>query len=99
METSPRLLPCETHYQMSNRFAWSWKLAELGKPVVLVYLGFLCADEMADQGESFPYHAAWERAVHEHSQRLFPQEVWGQQWLINGVPFIPLILSTEEAIA
>jgi hypothetical protein len=28
-------------YQMSNRFAWSWKLCALGYPVVLVYLGFL----------------------------------------------------------
>ena len=28
-------------YQMSNRFAWSYKLAELGYPVILVYLGFL----------------------------------------------------------
>ena len=31
------------NYQMSNRFAWSWKLAELGFPVVLVYLGLLHA--------------------------------------------------------
>jgi hypothetical protein len=29
------------NYQMSNRFTWSWKLTELGIPVVLIYLGFL----------------------------------------------------------
>jgi hypothetical protein len=34
------------NYQMSNRFAWAWKLADLGMPVVLVYLGFLRACEM-----------------------------------------------------
>ena len=28
---------------MSNRFAWAWKLADLGVPVVLVYLGFFRA--------------------------------------------------------
>ena len=28
----------EHRYQMANRFAWSWKLTELGYPVVLVYL-------------------------------------------------------------
>lgn len=36
----------DTHYQLSNRFAWAWKLASLGVPVVLVYLGFLNAAEM-----------------------------------------------------
>ena len=34
------------HYQLSNRFAWAWKLATLGLPTVLVYLGFLEAEEM-----------------------------------------------------
>jgi hypothetical protein len=33
-------------YQMSNRFAWAWKLAEFGKPVILIYRGFLAYDEM-----------------------------------------------------
>jgi hypothetical protein len=28
----------DKHYQISNRFAWSWKLAQLGIPVVLLYL-------------------------------------------------------------
>ena len=41
-------LTADTHYQMSNRFAWAWKLADLGVPVVLVYLGFLNADEMGN---------------------------------------------------
>lgn len=36
----------EHRYQMANRFAWSWKLADLGYPVILVYLGFLGAEEM-----------------------------------------------------
>lgn len=35
---------------MSNRFAWAWKLATMEVPVVLVYLGFLNATEMGDQG-------------------------------------------------
>ena len=38
------------HYRFSNRFAWSWKLATFGLLAVLVYLGFLNAQEMADEG-------------------------------------------------
>ncbi len=36
----------DSHYQLANRFAWAWKLASMGVPVVLVYLGFLGAAEM-----------------------------------------------------
>ena len=41
-------------YQLSNRFGWSWKLASLGVPVVLIYLGFLRAEEMAPYSAPFP---------------------------------------------
>ncbi len=43
----------DSHYQLSNRFAWSWKLTTHSVPVVLVYLGFLNADEMEDCGAPF----------------------------------------------
>ena len=46
----PWALSRDSHYQLSNRFAWAWKLASLGIPVVLVYLGFLNAVEMTDRG-------------------------------------------------
>jgi hypothetical protein len=85
----------DTHYQMSNRFAWMWKLAELGKPVVLIYLGFLNATEMANRGAPFPDHASWESLVLEHSKPLFPRAVWNRRWLVNGVALIPLIKSIE----
>jgi hypothetical protein len=68
------------NYQMSNRFAWAWKLADLGIPVVLVYLGFLNADEMSDKGKPFARDADWQSIVKRHSKALFAAEVWGQRW-------------------
>ena len=92
----PWALSRDWHYQMSNRFAWSWKLAELGIPVVLVYLGFLKADDMSKPGEvPFANADAWSALVNSHSASLFPGEVWGRRWSVNGVPFIPLIRSLE----
>ncbi len=88
----------DTHYQMSNRFAWSWKLTALGIPVVLVYLGCLKADEMIDRGQPFASHEDWERLVKAHSRPLFPPEVWGRNWIVNGQPFIPLIGSIEQPL-
>lgn len=84
-------------YQMSNRFATACKLTELGFPVILVYLGFLNATEMKDQGQPFRNHQEWENLVKTHSQRLFPNEVWGKSWRLHDQPFIPLIRSVEIA--
>lgn len=81
----------DTHYQMSNRFTWAWKLTELGVPVVLVYLGFLNADEMADRGEPIRSETDWQRLVKAHSEPLFPATVWDRNWEINGQGFVPLI--------
>jgi hypothetical protein len=86
----------DSHYQMSNRFAWSWKLTDLGIPVVLVYLGFLKANDMSKPGEvPFTDAGAWEAVVRSCSEPLFPGEVWNRRWWVNGVPLVPLIRSLE----
>ena len=85
----------DSHYQMSNRFGWSWKLATLGVPVVLVYLGFLRAEEMTDRGKPFESDDAWDALVKEQSTALFPAAVWNRRWSVSGVPFIPLIKSLK----
>ena len=85
----------DSRYQMSNRFASACKLTELGYPVILVYLGFLKATEMADQGTPIETAAQWDAAVKAHSQTLFPAEVWNRQWELHQRPFVPLIRSKE----
>ena len=87
----------EHRYQMANRFAWSYKLMELGYSVILVYLGFLRANEIRRDREQTPFnsHADWEGLVKLHSEPLFPAEVWDRQWVIHGLPFVPHISSME----
>ncbi len=85
----------DTHYQMSNRFAWAWKLTQLGYPVVLVYLGFLNADEMIDRGNPFTDHDDWKALVHGHSTPLFPEDIWTSEMRIANKSLIPLIRSLE----
>ena len=82
-------------YQMANRFAWSWKLTELGYPVVLVYLGFLGAEEMRMGRNQTPFdsHGGWIRLVKAHSEPLFPAAVWDRQWCIRSQAFYPRICS------
>jgi len=88
----------DSHYQMSNRFAWSWKVTTMGIPVVLVYLGFVNADEMKDRGIPFDNHEQWKQLIESQSQTLFPNAVWGKAWRVNGTELIPLIRSQAQVI-
>lgn len=82
----------ESHYQLCNRYAWSWKLATLGLPVLLVYLGFLKADEMPDP---FQDDQAWDKAVRDYARDIVPENVWGSKLMVGDVPIYPLIRSME----
>jgi hypothetical protein len=89
----------DSHYQLSNRFAWSWKLTTHGVPVVLVYLGFLNADEMEDRGVPLRTPAAWDKLVRTHGRGIIPEEIWDRSSSISGVEFVPLIRSVERPLA
>lgn len=91
----PWALSRDWNYQMSNRFAWAWKLADLGVPTVLIYLGFLNATEVTDQGTPFGNDTQWQDVVHGHSQALFPAAAWGRRWTCGGQPFVPLVRSID----
>lgn len=91
-------LSCDSHYQMANRFAWAWKLASMGVPVVLIYLGFTQAVEMADRGDPFEDGAAWEKAVREHSAGIAPPSVWDRPLHIGDTSITCCIRSTEIAL-
>jgi len=89
----------DSHYQLANRLAWSWKVASLGVPVVLVYLGFLRADEMRDQGEPFVDSDAWEGVVREYSRGIVPEAAWNRRLVIQDTALWVVIRSTTEAMS
>ena len=86
----------DDHYQLSNRFAWSWKLASLGIPVVLLYLGFLNAQDMACDGRLFRCEAEWERVMKEYCEGIVDESCWGRILDIAGVALIPLIRGVDQ---
>lgn len=55
----------DKHYQLSNRLAFAWKLASLGIPTVLVYLGFVGDTGIADVGDPFIDDGHWQRIFRE----------------------------------
>ena len=86
-------------YQMANRLASAWKLASLGTPVVLVYLGFLNAIEMSDEGEPFSEHADWVDCVKMHAKGRVPEEAWDHSWRAQkGAPLLLRIMSVSQSL-
>lgn len=85
----------DSHYQLCNRFAWSWKIASLGVPVILVYLGFLNAEEMVDQGFPFRSDYEWEGIVRKHSHGIIPDGAWNKRLEINDTPMYALIRTVD----
>ncbi len=85
-------LTLNDHYQLCNRFAWSWKLATLGIPVVLVYLGFLNADEMEN---SFSDSQAWGNEIRSYARGIVPVSVWDRKLLLGDTPICPIIRSIK----
>ena len=59
----------DTHYQLSNRVACAWKLAECGLPVALLYLGFTGDAYFSDQ---FVDDAHWRQVMMDYMQPVLP---------------------------
>ena len=85
----------DDRYQFSNRFAWSWKLAALGVPVVLMYLGFVNSEEMARDGALFRTEDDWAHAMKDHTRGVVDNSCWGRRLEVNGTPFRPLIRAID----
>jgi hypothetical protein len=91
-------LSVNSHYQLANRFAWSWKIASLGILVVLIYLGFLEAYEMIDIGQPLADANIWEQLVRDHCRDIVPDCVWDRPLMVDDVPFYACIRSLKQPI-
>ena len=86
-------------YQMANRFAWAWKLVDLGVPVILVHLGFLDAAEMSDKSNPFTDGSDWAKCVKTHAKGSVPEGVWGHPWSVRDGPcLVPRIMSFRQSL-
>lgn len=93
-------LTTHAHYTLSSQFAFAWKLAALGVPVILVYLGFLNALEPDEKDTriSFSNHTLWSRCVFEKTSKPLPEEIWDETFMVNGTPLTILRRSIEVDI-
>jgi hypothetical protein len=63
----------DSHYQLANRVAFAWKLAQLGIPTVLVYLGFLGDKNV---GKEFRDDTHWKTVFGDYSRPALPPDAF-----------------------
>lgn len=77
----------DNHYQLSNRIAFTWKVASLGIPVVLIYLGFTGDDGIRDAGEPLHDEDHWTRVLGEHLDAVGVKNLFERRIDITRAPF------------
>ena len=65
----------DSHYQLANRLAFTWKLGTLGIPVVLVFLGFIGDEGIRDVGPPFADEEDWSWALSTYFEGVWPPDL------------------------
>lgn len=84
----------DTHYQHANRIAFGAKLANLGIPVTLVYLGFTGDTGIPEVEQPFMSRKDWEDAMKVYAADILPGDFVEQAISdhavveFDGVPFL-----------
>jgi hypothetical protein len=73
------LLRRDACYQLSNRIAFAWKLASLGIPTALIYLGFIGDDRIGTDDHRLRTPSDWYSAFDAHTAEHFPADQQGRQ--------------------
>lgn len=85
-----------SHYQLSNRFSWSWKLASEGIQVVLIYLGFLNCEEMNSNGRSIlRTQEDWSNLFRDDLSHVIPFSIWNKPINVGKASFFPIIATGQ----
>jgi hypothetical protein len=66
------LLSRDNNYQLSNRITYAWKLASMGIPTALIYLGFIGDENIATDPHRLLVSSDWQSAFDSHSAKHFP---------------------------
>lgn len=97
-----RLLPGfslsrDRNYQISNRLAFSWKLASLGIPTVLLYLGFTGDRGLEPTRPMLRDASDWNRCFAARTENVIPRGAAGR-WIEVGPAGFMLLVSSRKRL-
>jgi hypothetical protein len=83
-------------YQVSNRVSWGWRLASLGVPVTLLYLGFVQDPYWPLDG--FRASVEWRDAARGYLANVVPDHVVGQRLRIGARGSLAIAIGALPAV-
>ncbi|MCC8953135.1 hypothetical protein H8B02_06530 [Bradyrhizobium sp. Pear77] len=83
----------DSNYQLSNRIAFAWKLASMGIPTALLYLGFIGDENIATDPHHFLTPSDWQAAFDLYSAKHLPVAYQGQRINCGAASFWLLVRS------
>jgi hypothetical protein len=86
-----RELSIDSHYQLANRLAFTWKLASLGIPVALLYLGFWGDQGIRDVGAPFTSADDWQRVFSSYASGVLTNPGQDARFAVGNVPALMLV--------
>jgi len=89
----PNKIDRDTHYQLSNRIAFTWKLASLGIPTVLVYLGFVGDSGIEDVSPAFASLQHWTGSFRSYASEIAPETMFERRLEMGAAPAWCLVRS------
>ena len=93
-QVSGLALSADAHYQLANRLAWVWKLADLGVPVVFAYLGFYGDDADVLTG-AFQGEADWRNAFTAYAKEVGADRLFDRRYEFGHTPVHVLLWSKK----
>jgi hypothetical protein len=87
----------DAFYQLSNRVSWAWRLASLGLPVTLLYLGFP-DDPYWPADDRFSSAAAWADAAGRYLANVVPVGVVGRRLRCSAAGSLSIATGALPAI-
>ncbi|BDG74047.1 hypothetical protein Rmf_39760 [Roseomonas fluvialis] len=73
-------------YQFSNRVAFAWKLASLGIPTALIYLGFTGDAVIGRLSAQIRDAEHWRSLIKQQTDDVFPTEMWEREIAVVSTP-------------
>ena len=87
----------DSHYQLSNRVAFAWKLASLGVSSILMYLGFIGDEGIEDVGSHFKSETHWRETVWDYMKQVLPSD-FVERPIPCGAATMQLIIRSRDVL-
>jgi len=88
------LLSRDSHYQLANRVAYSWRLASMGVPVLLMYLGFTGDHGISYVGTPLRDGLHWQSAMRGYMAGVLP-DGFLERWIPCGKAGMRMIVRSK----